>query len=153
MGHVVEKLILFDSRAFITPLSAGILRTMETLPRFFKQILLALTYNRRFARAVKTGKYKPGLEQDGQEITDPKLRKEAIEKYMDILIAHVVPLEIIKAPILSILAEATKHHPKIEQGFTRMTKSNAEVIRIPGDHDSIWEKPYVERLAEVVKTR
>ncbi|MCU0287236.1 MAG: hypothetical protein MUF15_12685, partial [Acidobacteria bacterium] len=125
-------------------------RTLEKLPRFLKQIILALTYNRRFAKAVKTGKYKPELKRNGQEITDPHLRKETIEKYMDILIAHVVPLEIIKAPILSILAGATKHHAKIEQGFNRMTRGKAAVIRIPGDHDSIWEKPYVEKLAEVL---
>jgi len=153
MGHAVEKLILFDSRAFITPVSAGILRTMEKLPRILKQIALALTYNRRFAKAVQTGKYQRTLKQDGREIDDPKLRKETMEKYMDILIAHVVPLEIIKAPLLSVLAEATKHDLKIEEGFNRMTKSKATVIRIPGDHDSIWERPYVEKLAAIIKTR
>ncbi|MCX6582595.1 MAG: amino acid adenylation domain-containing protein [Candidatus Aminicenantes bacterium] len=150
MGYTVEKLLLFDSRAFITPVSVGILRTMEKLPRFLKQIALALTYNRGFAKAVKTGKYQRTLEQDGREIADPKLRKETIEKYMDILIAHVVPLGIIKAPLLSVLAEAAKHDLKIEEGFNRMTKSKATVIRIPGDHDSIFERPYVERLAEVI---
>jgi amino acid adenylation domain-containing protein len=152
MGHQVEKLILFDSHCFFPPHYVRFLRRLEYLPGFYKTLFLFST-NRRFKKAIKAGKLLKAEGNKGGEVTievDDDLRREKISEYMDTLYLYITPLEFIKAPILVPLVENTDRRLATEENFDRMTRNKATVVETTGKHDTIWEKPYVEKLAEII---
>jgi len=53
-------------------------------------------------------------------------------------------------PILAILVESTTRPNVTAEEFGKITKTKATVVKIPGDHSSLWESPYVEKLAEAI---
>jgi nonribosomal peptide synthetase DhbF len=152
MGHQVEKLILFDSHCFFPDHYVRFLRRLEYLPEFVKKLFLYST-NRRFNKAIRAGKFLKAEENKGGEITievEDDLRREKISEYMDTLYLYITPLEFIKAPILAPLVENTDRRRATEENFDKMTKDKAKVVETTGEHDTIWEKPYVEKLAELI---
>ncbi|MFC2146908.1 thioesterase domain-containing protein [Acidobacteriota bacterium] len=152
MGHQVEKLILFDSHCFFPDHYVKFLRRLEYLPGFVKKLFLSST-NRRFKKAIRAGKLLKRDGNEGGEITievEDDLRSEKISEYMDILYLHITPLEFIKAPILAPLVKNTDRRLATEENFDRMTSNKATVVETTGEHDTIWEKPYVEKLAELI---
>ncbi len=151
LGHAVERLILFDAFVFFPDRSVTVLRLLEYLPGFVKRVI-RFSNNRKYKKAIRTvnpGKM-PGNDREEMS-TDTGLRKEKFLKYMDILSNHVLPLEIIKAPILVPAAEASNFPRSTEAHFSRITRSKAMVIKGPGDHDSIFTRPHVEDLAKIIK--
>jgi len=136
--------------AFFTDIFIKKIRKFEHFPGFVKRVILFFR-EREFKKAVKTEN--PGIinVNDGKEITgEDDLHKDKIIKYIRILGSYILPMGIIKAPILVPLAEASKYDWATEADFSKMTGSKATVIKTPGDHDSIFEKPDVEKLAELV---
>jgi amino acid adenylation domain-containing protein len=152
MGHQVEKLILFDSHCFFPEHYVRFLRRLEYLPGFVKTLFLS-SMNRRFKKAIRAGKFLKTGGNEGGEITievEDDLRREKISEYMDILYFYITPLEFIKAPILVPLVENTDRRRATEENFDKMTRDKATVVETTGDHHSMWEKPYVEKLAELI---
>jgi bacitracin synthase 3 len=152
MGHQVEKLILFDSHCFFPEHYVRFLRRLEHLPGFVKTLFLFST-NRRFKKAIRAGELLKAEGNKGGEITievEDDLRREKISEYMETLYLYITPLEFIKAPILAPLVENTDRRRATEENFDKMTKDKAKVVETTGDHHSMWEKPYVERLAELI---
>jgi amino acid adenylation domain-containing protein len=152
MGHQVEKLILFDSHAFLPDGYVKFLRKLEYLPGFVKKWFIS-PMDRRFKKAIRAEKLFKRDKNDGGEITievEDVLRREKISNYMHILSGHIAPLELIKAPILVPLVENTDRRRATEENFDKMTTNKATVVETTGDHNSMWEKPYVEKLAEII---
>ena len=150
MNHPVEKLILLDPHAFFTGRSVRIYRALEYLPGSIKK-WIRFYYDKKFKKTIQLEKFGKVDGKDGEKIAgENNLIKENIEKYMRILGAHLLSLELIKAPILIAQAENGLFTHLTETYFNKMTIRKMTMIKIPGDHDSIWEKPYVEKLAEVI---
>jgi len=152
MGHQVGKLILFDSHCFFPDHYVKFLRRLEYLPGFVKKLFLS-SVNRRFKKAIRAAELFKSEGNDGGEITievEDDLRREKISEYMDILYLYITPLEFIKAPILVALVKNTDRRLATEENFDRMTRNKATVVETTGEHDTIWEKPYVEKLAEII---
>jgi hypothetical protein len=57
---------------------------------------------------------------------------------------------LIKSPILSIVAERTTNIRVTEADFGKMTRGKAAVVKTPGDHDSLFDKPDVENVAKII---
>ncbi|MCX6578643.1 MAG: amino acid adenylation domain-containing protein, partial [Candidatus Aminicenantes bacterium] len=151
MGRPVEKLILFDSNAFFSRRFAVGIRALEYSPRFIKR-WIHLFQERKFKKATQDENPGKIQERSSEEMTDDgALRKETIAQNMRVFRDYILLLEVIKAPILVLLAEASIPPGTTEANFSRMTKSKATVIKVPGDHDSIFEKPNVENLSEAIK--
>jgi thioesterase domain-containing protein/NAD(P)-dependent dehydrogenase (short-subunit alcohol dehydrogenase family)/acyl carrier protein len=150
LNHHVEKLILFDTDMLFTDIFFKMIRPFRYLPDFVKRVILFFR-EREFKKAVKVEN--PGIinVNDGKEIAcEDDLHKNRLIKHIRILGSYILPLEIIKSPILVPLAEASNYHRATERDFSKITGSKAEVIKIPGDHNSIFEKPDVEKLAELI---
>ena len=81
---------------------------------------------------------------------DTALSKVDLAKHIRLLFEHLFPVKLIDAPILSILAEFSQYSRAGEGDFDIMTKSKAAVIKIPGDHDSIFDEPHVGELARAI---
>jgi hypothetical protein len=73
-----------------------------------------------------------------------------IFNYLYFLADYFLPLEIIKSPILSIRGSLSSHFVDNEEKYCRMTKSKVTTFEIPGDHNSIFTKPYVDKLAQTI---
>jgi len=152
MGHQVEKLILFDSHCFLPDKYIKFLRISGYLPNFVKKLYLS-SRDRNLKRAIRAEKLFKNDKNDGGEITieiDDDLRREKISKYMDLLYFRISPLELIKAPILVPLVENTDRWRATEENFDKMTRNKATVVETTGQHNTIWEKPYVNKLAEII---
>ncbi|MDQ1354938.1 MAG: hypothetical protein QG657_5247 [Acidobacteriota bacterium] len=139
MGFSVEKLILFDTNAFFSRSFAAQIRALEYSPQFIKR-WLHFSNERRFKKAIRDGNHRRTLAPSSEEITNN------LRVFRD----HILILDIIKAPILVLLAKDSDILRTTEANFSRMTKSKATVIEVPGDHESIFEKPYVENLSEAI---
>ncbi|HLP44409.1 MAG TPA: hypothetical protein VK469_00575, partial [Candidatus Kapabacteria bacterium] len=146
-----EKLILFDSMAFFPASRVALIRILKYLPGFAAKALLS-ALDRKFKKAVRAGHPGEitGNESEGENEED-HLRKEKVTRNIRFLAGYIISLELIKAPILIPLAGASTYARASEDDFNKMTQSKATVVRLPGDHDSIWEKPQVNRLAEIIK--
>jgi thioesterase domain-containing protein len=145
LNHQVEKLILIDGGAFSGPFITTI-RTLEYLPGSIKKRIFS-SNEKRFHKKLKKLNH-PGSEEtsDKSEFGEDKVRK-----YIRLLTSYLLPPGIIKAPILVPIAKEDNYPPATEEQFSKMTKSKTTVIECPGDHNSIFEEPYVENLAEILK--
>ena len=152
LGHQVEKLILFDSMAFFSKSRVALIWILKYLPGFGSKALLS-ALDRKFKKAVRAGHPGEihGNDAEGENQED-HLRKEKVTRNIRFLVGYIISLELIKAPILVPLAVASTYARASEEDFNKMTQTKATVVRLPGDHDSIWEKPQVNRLAEIIKT-
>jgi len=146
LGHLVEKLIIVDEPVFYPDRFLKMLRILEYLPGFFKKTLL-FSAARQFKEKIRT--VKPP-EMDGSDY-EGDLYKEKFIKYLNALIRHIVPLELIKAPILALFAETSEYSRATEADVSKITKGKATVLKIPGEHNTLFEKPWVEKLAEIIK--
>jgi len=141
LKHPVEKLILFDPLLMFPENLVRIYRALEYLPGFVKGII-HWVYNRKFEKTIKT--VRP------EHLSGDRSNREQIENYIKVLGDHVLPLEFIKAPILIFQAENGPYIHLSENQFRKFTRGETTVIKTPGDHNSIWEKPHVEKMAEAL---
>jgi acyl transferase domain-containing protein/aryl carrier-like protein len=153
-NHHVERYILFDGRVIFSSLYVTILNLLEYLPGFVKKFIHFI-YKKRYLKEKSKTELIDNENQMNEEVELPGLPGVRVNKKFGDQIflrcKNIIPLGIIKAPILSLRAEISLHSAFTEQDYCRMTKSSATLINIPGDHDSIFSKPYVERLAEALK--
>ncbi|MGE5340424.1 MAG: amino acid adenylation domain-containing protein [Candidatus Omnitrophota bacterium] len=140
LNFPVERLIVFDPHHF--PRTIKILRKIEYFPDVFKKVFFSII-DKKFEKALKL---------QNLNIEGGNLNKEEFETYMIVLSKHILPFNIIKSPLLAIIADTSNRDgvPVNEEDLIKMTKGKATIVRTPGDHNSIWEKPYVEKLAEAV---
>ena len=148
LNHRVKKVIFLDSFQFLTDLFIRIVRTLEHLPVFFNKILIA-DYNRKFKKVLREWKQRIPGGGDGSIRTDA-INNKLFENHMEILSKHILPLRLIKSPILSIVAERTTNIRVTEADFGKMTRGKAAVVKTPGDHDSLFDKPDVENVAKII---
>ncbi len=151
-GHKVDKVILINSQAFFTPRMIGILRT----PAYFSRAAAAMIrffYNRRFKKRQQTLSVSSGEGRDravpraGNEIP----AKEIMQKHLRVLADHAVPTGIISAPLLVLTAAETGLDPASVQRFKKMTRTDALVLETPGAHETLFQQPYVEHLASLIR--
>jgi hypothetical protein len=124
------------------------LRTLEYLPNFLKKIPIFIL-DRKFKKTVRLKKLEE-IAYGDEKTYEVGLSSEKFEEYMEVLSTHILPLNIIKSSILAILVETSERPQVTAEEFGKMTKSKATVVKIPGDHSTLWERPYVEKLAEVI---
>ena len=149
LNHPVEKLIFFDPHAVFSNRFIRVLQTLEYLPGFFKKIPTFIN-DIKFKKAIRLNK--TGKINSSEKIGAVDLTKKNFEDNMRLLSLHLLPLNIIKSPILAIIAEAWPYPRLTERHCSKMTKGNVTFVNIPGDHDSIFGKPYVDKLAEIIIT-
>lgn len=153
LNHLVEKLILFDTYAFFSDRYTRKLRILEHLPDFVRKALLSSNERKFRKRKLKENFDEVehvGIVRDEMN-AEVNLRREKVKKNIRFLAVHILSLEIIKAPIFVAIAMESDYPRISEEHFNKMTKDKAVVIKTPGDHNSIFEDPYVENLAEILK--
>jgi hypothetical protein len=79
------------------------------------------------------------------------LRRQEVKKNVGFLTHYILSLKIINAPIFVPLAQESNYRRATEEDFNKMTKSKTKIILTPGDHDTIFERPFVENLAKILK--
>jgi len=155
MNYTVEKLIMFDAHDFFAGYFLKALRVLEHLPGFVKKMIISSLENRVKRKKLKEKPAKITIAgSDNEQLQDDAaLRKEKVRENIGFLARHLLPLELIKAPVLVIKARQSNYPLATGEYFSKMTKGKASLIETPGDHDSIFEKPYVDRLAEILKEK
>jgi len=164
MNIAVEKFIMFDELAFIPFHVLEYYRQQRIIDSLLKPVNILLDIFRK-----KTGdegrdveeEVEEGPEDNHETGADEELspKKLKIRAKMNINklnkrywrgSAFKRTTGVIKTPILAIKAENT-HFTVFEEEMARMTLGKMTFVKIPGDHNSIFRYPYVERLAEVVR--
>lgn len=151
-GHQVGKLPLIDCHHIITDRSYRRIRLLKYLPAFVKKATISMA-ERTFKKEIQAKNYtvKHGDDDAAAELNDAEtMIKEKVTKNMDILLRYILSFKIVKAPLLIPLAQDSLRPGSNQALYDRMTESKATVIHIPGVHNTILQKPYVERLAEVI---
>jgi acyl transferase domain-containing protein/nucleoside-triphosphatase THEP1 len=143
LGHVVEKLIIVDEPSSLPDHYLKMLRVLEYLPDSFKKILLYLTA-KQFKKKIQT--IKPPAIDGG----DGELYKEKFIKYLNTLIRHITPVAIIKASIFAPFADTSEYERGTAEHLGKLTSGDVTVLKIPGEHNTLFETPWVEKLAEVI---
>ena len=143
LNHQVEKIVMLDPSVFITGRGSRYRKMPAFLPGLVEKAVLALG-ERKFKRKIRSGKLII------REDDNKNVRKEKVKKYMDILNTCVLSFGVVQAP-LSVLQTMESPAPgATRERFERLTGSSVSFARVPGDHDSMLEKPVVEKLAQLI---
>jgi amino acid adenylation domain-containing protein len=142
-GMEVKRLIVFDETAFTIDRYDWFYRLLELLPNFGKSMLNHLN-EWLFDRLTRKRNLKE-IDDTHQE----DIRNENFKLHMHALGNHVLPLGIIKTPILAFLADDPLPNTVVPN-YKKMTKSDVFIVQTPGNHDSIFESPNVQHLAKSI---
>lgn len=156
LNQSVEKLLLFDPHVLFPYHFIKRLRVLEKLPDFFRNRLIRL-YDKKYKKAFHLMESREKDGEANKKIGADNFSRDKFEERIDLLTRHIIPLNIIKSPILAIVAEEslspspqTEGPRATEEELSHMTKSEVRFVKVPGSHDTIFEKPYVEKLAEAI---
>jgi len=151
MNHKVEKLILFNIGTFFSGFSAAILRVLKHVPRSLKRVLF-VSGDSRFKKAIRKGKLQKWDGGEERIVTgDAATRKEKIREYIHYISSYALTFETVKASILVPIAEESEPQRATEADFSIMTRSSVNVVKTPGNHETLFAKPHVEKMAEILK--
>jgi acyl transferase domain-containing protein/thioesterase domain-containing protein len=154
MGHTVERMVNIDGSSILTAQYVKILKAFEYLPKFAKKIFHRVN-KKRFKKA-KLNKERYDNENNVYE-SDVVPHMPGVSKrlydYIYFIATFIFPLEIIKAPIVVARAEKSEYNHYTLEHYIRTTRSNAVIKITPGDHDSLFERPNVETLAEIIRSK
>ncbi len=160
----VEKFIMLDEMVFLPPKVMDYYR-QERLFNFLKKplhVLLHLFRKKTVEKNPGTALDKPEEdERKKKELADNEItiRKSKIKAQMNIHrlnkkywrgSAYKRATGIIKAPLLAIKARDT-HFIVYEEEMAKMTLGKVTFVETPGDHDTLFEYPQVEQLAEIMR--
>lgn len=156
MGHLglrVEKLLLLDSHLLVTDKSYPTIRMLKYLPAFVTKTFISWA-EKTFKKDIEAQKNyiikhpeaDSGIEMSAAEIS----LTEKVGKNMDILLKYVLSFEIVNVPLLIPLAQDQIRPGATKERYERMTQSEAAIVYVPGVHNTILEKPNVDKLAEVI---
>lgn len=156
LSHHVEKLILFDPHVLFPYNFIKKLRVLEKLPDFFRNRLIPL-YDKKYKKGFQLMESREKGGEASKKNGVDNFSRDRFEERIDLLTRHIIPLNIIKSPILAIVAEEslspspqTEGPRATEEELSHMTKSKVRFVKVPGSHDTIFEKPYVGELAEAI---
>jgi acyl transferase domain-containing protein/thioesterase domain-containing protein len=156
LNHPVESLILADPHVLFPYQFVKRLRILGKLPDFFRN-RLAPYYNKKYRQRLLLLESREKEAEPGEETGAGNFSKKKFESRIELLSRHIIPTNIINAPIFAVIAEASLLPSTLTEGpratkeeLGYMTKGNVTLVQIPGDHNSIWERPFVEKFAEVV---
>ena len=149
--HKVEKLIFFDHYAFMNERPLKRYRWMKYIP-FAKRQYLAQLDDMFKLKKILPANILVGISPDDPNITteEKNVRKINVSFHINRLGCSVMSPGIIKAPFLMTQAINGIYPDLTVEDFKCMTRGPIEVIKTPGDHDSIFESPYVEDLAKLI---
>ncbi len=144
MGHQVETLILFDTAAFDVGLIKNIQRLADASQTERAKLLRMLddNYKKEMLKEQETC--------DKEGTLTEQLHREQFRRKMYIIGRHTMPIGLIKAPIFMPLGDQSDYARTDAGDFEKMTEGTARVVSTPGDHDSIFQTPDVEHLAQVI---
>jgi thioesterase domain-containing protein/acyl carrier protein len=145
-GDTVAHLIMFDAYAFIRGTRLKFLRAREYMSGSLKN-------------AFKFSGNKPGKEQENScdmgmtwvSSQVLEMRRARIEANIDEIMKKFKPRRIINTPVLVIKARQSQHPGFSLERWQKMTAGEVSVIEIPGDHNSIFVSPHVEKMAEIIR--
>jgi thioesterase domain-containing protein len=146
-NQTVEKFIMFDEFAFLPPNVSNYYRQNIIIDSVLKP--LKKTFKRNSKENLEFEKMLEEIEKDGA--------KNKYERNFGVLIGNYIKLSpykriqgIIKAPILNIKAEES-FMEIVQKNICKMTLGKVEFDSIPGQHDTMFQYPYVTELAEVIR--
>jgi 3-oxoacyl-(acyl-carrier-protein) synthase/thioesterase domain-containing protein/aryl carrier-like protein len=139
----VEKIVLLDPYIYITDRAFKLRRAATPLPAFIRKAVLFLN-ERKFKKEIRTGNLLIG------EKDDETSRKDKVIKYLNSTAKYAISFGIIKAPLLVLQAKESPYPGTARLRFDRMTGGSVSLVKVPGTHDSLLEKPGVETLADVL---
>ncbi len=150
LGHTVEKLIFLDHYPFMKDRPLRRIRLMEHFPSFQRSALS--NYDKHFKKIPIPANITVGLDIDDPRVTsaEKESRKQNVESQLKRLGNNVMSPGIIHAPMLMTQAINGLYQTLTAEDFKCMTKSKTDVIKTPGDHDSIFASPDVEELAKLI---
>ncbi|MCP5102232.1 MAG: amino acid adenylation domain-containing protein [bacterium] len=151
-GSEIEQLIIFDMQAFLPDSHIRKLRAREFASKMVLKVPF-ISSNREKSNAEIGDIHSPELPKNHSLSIDTKKRKKAVEQNNQILPGTYRPRRIINSPVLLFKAEETKHPRLTLKHWQKLTRGDVTFIQIPGNHDIIFETPYVEEAARILKSK
>ena len=173
MNEKVEKYIMLDEHLFLPKIVLTYHRVRDRLLWPFRPFTRSKQYRRTMEEYQRTverihaedgRREKNAAEAADQSGTTVEMQKTAVEESLKILMNDYfkVPVSrmirgIIRADIIDIKAEEENPEDKgmnldySPEALGRLTYGTFELLHCTGGHDTIFEKPHVERLAEIIR--
>ncbi|MCK5055060.1 MAG: SDR family NAD(P)-dependent oxidoreductase [Candidatus Aminicenantes bacterium] len=155
LNYKVKKFIMIDANDFFPGFTVRLLRMMQYFPPVINKAIISLVEKRFQWKKLKLEEVKRRREGAGSSAAakadEKEFNQEEIEANLGLLTQYILPGGIVQTPLLILRAKENKQPFATEEYFNKLTKSKSRLLEIPGDHDSILEKPQVEKLAEKIK--
>ena len=167
LGDTVETMIMIDEPAFLPDDILEFHRRKERMNRFKKSLKKAIPFRNKKEENSVHEFYNQTVEEIQKSLPDSKNQTEiTADEAQELKAAANIKIQtmfnkyaqgprhlkirgIINAPILDISAIDSLFHVHIES-VRKMTFDKVFLHEIPGDHASIFESPYVEKMAEII---
>jgi amino acid adenylation domain-containing protein len=142
----VEKLIIIDAMPFLKGLKIKWINFKYRLPLLRKMKL------KRFGKTLDT---EPVENENIRKIQEEELkeRKEVVLENLKKVRKWMSPGKIVQTPTLVIKAQQNRAPRLKEKYWRKLIDADLKFVEIPGDHNSIFLTPYVNRMARVLKRK
>ncbi len=146
-GDEVEKLIIIDEQVYLNNSQLAYMKFNTYLYKPYR--VVKKLYYKHFAKSLDAEGY---LAKKPKPTVGEAQSGEAVSKNFQYLGRNKYKYKgIINSPTFAIKAQDSVWARFTKEHWSKMTNGSVEIVEIPGDHWNLFNEPYVEELAKVMK--